>query len=84
MRLGGEPALALAVEAGVVAEWVAAAAAPCWGLDPAQWPPLAVRLQGVAGGQGAGPKALPAAPSPLPQPEPLLRDSLPMVGSHHT
>ena len=28
-------------------------------------------LQGGAGGQGAGPKALPAAPSSLPQPEPL-------------
>ena len=29
-------------------------------------------LQGGAGGQGAGPKALPEAPSSLPQPEPLL------------
>ena len=32
---------------------------------------LAEVLQGGAGGQGAGPKALPAAPSSLPQPEPL-------------
>ena len=33
---------------------------------------LAEVLQGGAGGQGAGPKALPEAPSSLPQPEPLL------------
>ena len=42
---------------------------------------LAEVLQGGAGDQGAGPWALPAALAPLPQPEPLLRDSLPEVGS---
>ena len=44
----------------------------CRGWSPLPLENLAEVLQGGAGGQGAGPKALPAAPSSLPQPEPLL------------
>ena len=41
------------------------------GWSPLPLENLAEVLQGGAGGQWAGPRALPAAPSSLPQPEPL-------------